>query len=169
MKNAYIAVSREQGELMYRTILDNGYRHIVEYGTSFGISTIYLAAAARETGGKVVTTELLPEKAEKAHQSFVEAGLDNLIEIKIGDVMQTLKGYTDPIDLLFLDGWKEQYLPLTQMLEPNFREKTLLVADNLGMEGVKQYLKYIRNSPKYRSETIGTDKGGTEFTYFIKN
>jgi predicted O-methyltransferase YrrM len=168
MKNAYIAVSREQGELMYRTILDNGYRHIVEYGTSFGISTIYLAAAARETGGKVVTTELLPEKAEKARQNFVKAGLDDLIDIKVGDVMQTLTGYAEPIDLLFLDGWKEQYLPLAQMLEPNFTQNALLVADNLGMEGVKQYLQYVRNSPKYRSQTIGTDKGGTEFTHFIK-
>lgn len=79
-----------------------------------------------------------------------------------------LTGYAEPIDLLFLDGWKEQYLPPAQMLEPNFTKNALLVADNLGMEGVKKHLRYVRNSPKYRSETIGTDKGGTEFAYFIK-
>lgn len=169
MKDAYIALSREQGELLYKTIVEKGYKNIVEYGTSFGISTIYLAAAAKETGGKVITTELLPEKAEKARQNFIEAGLEAFIDIKVGDVMQTLKNYPNPIDFLLLDGWKEQYLPLTQMLEPNFAKNALIVADNLGMAGVKIYLDYVRNSPKYRSQTIGTNKGGTEFTYFTGN
>ncbi|MFK7933057.1 MAG: O-methyltransferase [Saprospiraceae bacterium] len=142
-KNAYLPISAAQGKSLKSLILKNNCQNVVEFGTSFGISTIYLADAVRQTNGKVVTTELLENKAQKAAQNIAEAGLSNVVEIRIGDAMQTLKDYDQPIDLLFLDGWKDLYLPLFEMLQPLFHSGTFIYADNMDMAGTKQYADYV--------------------------
>jgi len=142
-KNAYLPISKEQGVELRRLIVENNSKHIIEFGTSFGISTIYLADAARQTGGKVITTELLENKAEKALQNIEEAGLSNWVEVKIGDAMQTMKAHHTPIDFLFLDGWKDLYLPLFKMLEPCFYTGTIIYADNMDMTDTKAYADYL--------------------------
>ena len=92
MQDAYIPISRQQGEFLYDLLLREEAIHIVEFGTSFGISTIYLAAAAKQTNGKVITTEILPNKCQVAKHNFREAGLEKWIELREGDAMETLTG-----------------------------------------------------------------------------
>ncbi len=142
-EHAYLPISQEQGEAIRQLVVENDCKNVVEFGTSFGISTIYLADAVRQTQGKVITTELLESKAKRAIQNISEAGLSDLVEVKIGDAMETLKGFSEPIDFLFLDGWKDLYLPLFQMLEPQFHASTMIYADNMDMAGTQYYGNYV--------------------------
>ncbi len=110
MGDFYLAVSPAEGRLLY--VLARGGRaaSIVEFGASFGVSTIYLAAAARDNGGHVVTTEVHPDKCAALRESFARAGVEDCVTLLEGDARETLAGVEGPVDLLFLDGWKSMYL-----------------------------------------------------------
>ncbi|MEM8583982.1 MAG: class I SAM-dependent methyltransferase [Bacteroidota bacterium] len=154
-ERAYLPISKEQGHFIRNLIIEKGIKEVVEFGTSFGISTLYLADAVRHTGGRVITTELLPSKAEKALQNLKEAGLNDFVEIRVGDAMQTLKDYQGQIDLLLLDGWKDLYLPLFQMLERHFHYGSLVYADNMEMSGTQTYSHFVRyERSQYTTEAL---------------
>lgn len=163
-KHAYLPVSKNQGRMLRELIIKHNSKHILEFGTSFGISTIYLADAAKRTGGTVITTELLENKAQRAIENFKEAGLNDYIEVKIGDALETLKGHSKPIDFLFLDGWKDLYLPLFQMLEPQFHSNTLIYADNMNMASTRTYANYVLNKKNvYSTKTVDNGKAFLTF------
>ena len=153
-ENAYLPISKEQGVAIRELIVQNDYKNVVEFGTSFGISTIYLADAIRQTGGKVITTELLESKALRAIQNISKASLSDFVEVRIGDAMNTLKGFTEPIDFLFLDGWKDLYLPLFQLLEPQFHAGTMIYADNMDMAGTQYYGDYVMGQKQHYSSKM---------------
>jgi predicted O-methyltransferase YrrM len=150
LKDVYLAISNEQGDGLVQMIKENKMKNIVEFGTSFGISTLFLAQGVIETGGKIITTELIETKARKALENFQKAGVNNLIEIRIGDALKTLANHNEPIDLLLLDGWKDLYLPLFQMLEPNFHDNTVIYVDNADMAESRSFLKTVSQNPKYQ-------------------
>lgn len=158
-EQAYLPITKEQGQYMRALILENNCKNVVEFGTSFGISTIYLADAVRQTGGKVITTELLKSKAAQASKNIEEAGLSAYVEVKVGDAMNTLSEFDEPIDFLFLDGWKDLYLPLFQMLEANFHSGTVIYADNMNMNGTRNYADYvIEKSGIYTTRRVDNGK-----------
>ena len=132
-EDAYLPISAKQGQSIKELIVDHKCKNIIEFGTSFGISTIYLALGAKTTGGKVTSTELLEGKAKTALRNITEAGLNELVEIKIGDALQTLQKLSEPVDFLFLDGWKDLYLPLFKMLEPLLHSDSIIYADNMDL------------------------------------
>lgn len=152
-KDAYLAISQEQGRHLVELIKRNDIKNIVEFGASFGISTLFLAQGAIQTGGHIITTELIESKAKKAIENFKTAGVNNLIELRIGDAMQTLKNHNEPIDLLLLDGWKDLYLPLFRMLEPNFYSKTIIYVDNADMVESRSFLNTVGQNSKYELES----------------
>ncbi|MEM5564727.1 class I SAM-dependent methyltransferase [Psychroserpens sp. AS72] len=152
-KNAYLSISKEQGQGLIKLIADNKLKNIVEFGTSFGISTLFLAQGVMETGGRIITTELIDSKAQKAIDNFKRAGVSDLIDVRIGDAMETLKNYTEPIDLLLLDGWKDLYLPLFQLLEPNFNTNTIIYVDNADMAESQVFLKEVAKKNTYKLQT----------------
>ena len=122
--------------------------HHSQFGTSFGISTIYLAAAVRDNrnNGRLITTELSAKKANRARQNVVEAGLSNVVEIREGDAFETLRGEMgEPIELLLLDGWKSLYPPLLELLESRLSAGALIIADdlNIAAEALKSYLQDV--------------------------
>ncbi len=129
-QTAYLSIGPDQGRFLFTLALSRGARRIVEFGSSFGISTLYLAAAARLTGGRVTGSEFHAAKAEKATRSLGEAELSDFAEIRVGDARETLESVEGPVDLLFLDGAKELYLPILRMLEPRLAQGGLVVADN---------------------------------------
>lgn len=149
-EDAYLAISKEQGRDLVNLIKANKSRKIVEFGTSFGISTLFLAQGAMETGGRIITTELIASKARKAIENFKKAGVNELIEVRIGDALETLKNHDEQIDLLLLDGWKDLYLPLFQMLEPNYTANTIVYVDNADMADSRFFLQTISQNPKYQ-------------------
>ncbi len=152
-KDAYLSISEDQGKYLAQLIMKNNYKNIVEFGTSFGISALFMARGVLETGGKIITTELIESKAQKAKENFKQAGVHKLIDVRIGDAMQTLAYHKEPIDLLFLDGWKDLYLPLFKMLEPNFHDNTLIYVDNADIKDTQDFLKVIAQNDAYSLQT----------------
>ena len=125
-------VDRPSGRFLYNLVRTQGSRTVVEFGMSFGISTIHLAAAVRDNGsGRVITTELDAGKVRRATSHLAEAGLLDVVEIRHGDALETLRDLEGPVDLVFLDGWKVLYLPVLQLLEPQLRPGAAVVADDL--------------------------------------
>jgi predicted O-methyltransferase YrrM len=165
-KDVYIPISREQGRFLYLTAVAMGARRIVEFGTSFGVSTIYAAAAARDTGGEVIGSELEPSKHERALANLAEAGLADVVEVRLGDAMETLRGVPAPIDLVLLDGWKDLYLPVLQLLEPKLRPGSVVLADNIKTfrRSLAPYVEYVQSGRQgFRSVTLPL-KDGFEFS-----
>lgn len=159
-ENVYLPISKEQGDYIHQLIIDKDCKNIVEFGTSFGISTIYFATAAEQIGGHVVTTELLPSKAKKAASNITDAGLNEFVTIKIGDAMETLQNHNEPIDFLFLDGWKDLYLPVFALLEKHFHPGTIIYADNMDMSGTRKYADYVLSKRDiYKTQIIHEGKG----------
>jgi predicted O-methyltransferase YrrM len=147
LKDAYIPVDPDQGKFLYVTARMLNAKRIVEFGTSFGISTIYLAAAARANGGSVIGTELVPEKVNAARANVAQAGLAQFVNLREGDAMKTLSNIDEPIDLLLLDGWKDIYLPMVKMLTPKLRADAAVIADNVFTfkTALRPYVEHMQN------------------------
>ena len=142
----YIPVSPEGGKLLYALVRASLPQTVVEFGTSFGVSTIYLAAAVRDNGtGQVLTTELSSKKVEAAGANLREAGLDGPVTILPGDALQTLAGVARPVGLVLLDGWKDLCLPVLRLLEPGLAPGALVVADDISFPIMADYLAYVRD------------------------
>ncbi|NTX50894.1 O-methyltransferase [Myxococcus sp. CA039A] len=145
LKNAALAVSRETGLLLYMLARGSGARTIVEFGTSFGISTLHLAAALRDNGGgRVITSEFEPSKVARARSNLEAGGLADLVEIREGDALKTLALDIPPrVDMLLLDGAKALYPDILRMLEGQLRPGALIVADNA--DDSPDYLARVRD------------------------
>jgi predicted O-methyltransferase YrrM len=153
-----LAVSRETGALLYMLARGSGATTIVEFGTSFGVSTLHLAAALRDNGGgRLITTEFEPSKAERAQEHFVSGGVSDLIEIRLGDALQTLAvDLPEKIDLVLLDGAKALYPEVLALLESRLRPGALIIADNANY--APDYMARVRSPANgYLSAPFGED------------
>jgi predicted O-methyltransferase YrrM len=157
-KDFYLSVGPAQGRFLYALARGAGARRVVEFGTSFGISTIYLAAAVRDNGGGVVIgSELQPEKVRRARANLEEAGLASEVEIREGDALETLSDPGGPVDLAFLDGWKELYVPVLERLAPHLRRGALVVGDNMFTfwRALAPYRAWVRDPAHgFQSQTL---------------
>jgi len=157
-RDAYLAVSRETARLLYMLVRSAAAEAVVEFGTSFGISTLHLAAGLRDNGGgRLITTEFEPSKAATARENFAAGGLADLIELREGDALQTLAGdLPERIDVVLLDGAKNLYPPVLGLLEDHLRPGTLIVADNADRS--PEYLDRVRSTAAgYLSVPFGDD------------
>jgi predicted O-methyltransferase YrrM len=145
LKDAPLAVSRETAALLYMLARSSRARTIVEFGTSFGISTLHLAAALRDNGGgHLITSEFEPSKIAKARDHLTAGGLIDLIEIREGDALQTLSvDLPDTIDLVLLDGAKSLYPEILNLVESRLRPGAIVVADNADFS--PDYLARVRS------------------------
>jgi predicted O-methyltransferase YrrM len=145
MSDFYIPVTPEAGRLLYSLVRATRPATIVEFGMSFGISALHLASAVRDNGtGRVVTTEINEPKIAAAKQTFSMTGLDDLITVLEGDALSTLASLDGPVDFVLLDGWKELYLPVIELLEGRLSPGALVVADNTESAELKPYLDHVR-------------------------
>lgn len=158
LKDYPLPVSRETGTLLYMLARSSGARSIVEFGTSFGLSTLHLAAALRDNGGgRLITTEFEPSKAARARRNLAEGGVADLVEIREGDALQTLAvDLPGTIDLVLLDGAKALYGDILSLLESCLRPGALIVADNA--DHCPEYLARVRSPANgYLSIPFGAD------------
>jgi predicted O-methyltransferase YrrM len=158
----FIALEPEAGHFAYATARAIKARTIVEFGTSFGISTLYLAAAVRDNGGgTVITTELDADKAAVARRYFAEAGLDDLIELRVGDALETLQSLTPQVDMALIDGWKEVYGEVLTLIEPALRPGAVVLADNVTMfkRTLAPYVQRMQQGGNYSSQTLPLGSG----------
>jgi predicted O-methyltransferase YrrM len=127
--DAPLSITSEVGDLLSVLVLARRPRTIVEFGASHGFSTIHLAAAARDVGScRVITTEVEPAKVAAAQRNLAAAGLDDLVEMRVGDALTTLAD-VENVDLLFLDGWNNLYEPVVELLGPRLSPGALVIAD----------------------------------------
>ncbi len=160
----FLSVSPAYGRFLYAIARASRAARIVEFGTSMGISAIYLAAALRDNGGgQLIGTELEPSKAARARANLDAAGLAGLVEIREGDALETLKDVDGEVDLLLLDGAFALYLPVLKLVEPRLRPGAAILGENAFEP---QYLEYVRNpTNSYVSQPLPLDEGrGNEFT-----
>ncbi len=163
-----IALDREKGQFCYQLCRSLRATRVVEAGTSFGVSTLYLAAAVRDNqvgNGVVIGTEHEPKKAEAARANFEEAGLSELIELREGDLRQTLQDVGAPVDFMLIDIW-DVALPALERVAPSLRQGAIVVCDNT-TEDADEYRDYFEfvNDPRNRFRTMTVPfAGGFELT-----
>jgi predicted O-methyltransferase YrrM len=146
LQDIYMPVSPIVGRLLYALVRACRPETVVEFGTSFGISTIHLAAAVTDNGtGRVVTTELSSRKAKAARENLEHADLAGVVTILEGDALETLAGATGPVGLVLLDGWKDLYVPVLRLLQPRLTPGALVIADDTSYESAADYLAYVRD------------------------
>jgi predicted O-methyltransferase YrrM len=124
---------------------------ILEIGTSYGYSTIWLAEAARANGGKVITLENNPEKATYAQQQIHEAGLSDFVEFRIGDALEIIENAQETYDFILVDIWKELYVPCFERFFPKLNKETWVIGDNMifpphSRPEAAVYRQYIRET-----------------------
>jgi predicted O-methyltransferase YrrM len=158
------SIHPDQGDLLYLLCRALGARRVVDFATSVGFSTLYLAAAMRDNGGgRVIGAEIVPEKIAAAQRNLEAAGLAAFVEIRAGDARETLRDVGGDIDLALIDGWPGSggpslALEVMQVLAPQMRLGAIVVNDN----AEEDYLAFIRNPQGwFRSMTLPL-KGGTE-------
>jgi predicted O-methyltransferase YrrM len=160
MSDKFVALDRDKCQLCYQLCRALRARRVVEVGTSFGVSTLYLAAAVRanvqEDGGSgvVVGTEHEPEKARVARTHFAEAGLSDLIDLREGDLRQTLADVVGPVDFVLMDIWTPMARPALERVAPRLRPGAIVIADNTTMfrEAYADYFAFV-NDPANGLET----------------
>lgn len=145
MKDYHLPVSPETGRLLYLLVRSSRARSIVEFGTSFGISTLHLAAALRDNGGgRLIGTEFEPSKIAHARANIAAAGLSDLVELREGDALQTLsRDLPQSIDLVLLDGAKSLYPRVLALLESRLHGGSLILGDNA--DWCPEYLAHVRS------------------------
>ncbi|WP_277964636.1 class I SAM-dependent methyltransferase [Pseudomonas sp. RIT-To-2] len=144
LKDFPLPVSRETGRLLYLLARSSRATCIVEFGTSFGLSTLHLAAALRDNGGgHLISSEFEPSKVQRAREHLSAGGLSDLVDIRVGDALQTLAhDLPERIDLVLLDGAKALYPQILGLLESRLKPGALIVADNA--DHSPEYLEKVR-------------------------
>jgi predicted O-methyltransferase YrrM len=167
MADKLVALEPAKAEFCYLTARALGARRIVEVGTSHGVSTLYLAAAVRDNGGgSVVGTEYEPGKARIARANFAAASLAGHVDLREGDLRETLKTLEGPIDFVLMDIWTEMARPAIELIAPHLRAGAVVCADNTGgfQEPYRHYFAFV-NDPANGLRTMTLPfPGGFEMT-----
>jgi predicted O-methyltransferase YrrM len=165
LKNAYIPVSAEQGRFLYSVARTIQAPTIVEFGSSFGIGTIYLAAAAKDSNGKVITTEIEPHKCRATENNLKNAGLAPYVTLLEGNALQTLRQLDEEVDLLFLDGWKDLYNDVLDLMLPKLSSGAVVIGDNVNFSDAKTYLERVRaQDSMFVTSTVNK---ATAYSYYL--
>jgi predicted O-methyltransferase YrrM len=159
-----LAVGPATGKLINLLVKESGARTILEIGTSYGYSTTWLAEAARETGGRVITMEWHANKQLHAAEQLAKAGLVDRVDFRIGDAQQSLAKLEEPIDFVLLDLWKDLYIPCFDLFYPRLNPGAVVVADNMIFpEGAQRhalaYRKHVRSKTDIQSILLDVGSG----------
>ena len=170
LDDKYISLDPATGVFCYLFVRAIRARRIIEFGTSFGISTIYLGMAVRDNGGgMVIGTEMVEKKAKQASQNIAKVGLSEFVDIRVGNALETLRDIQGPFDFFLNDGFVRKLLPVFQMVAPHIRLGGVVITDKVDESDpvYTEYLKYIRDPRNgFQSVLMGSDKGteGMEFS-----
>jgi len=171
LSDKMVALDRDKALFCYLLCRSLRATRVVEAGTSFGVSTLYLAAAVRDNqveNGVVIGTEYEPRKVKIAHENFKEAGLSEFIDLREGDLRQTLQDVDGPVDFMLVDIW-EVALPALVLVAPHLRLGAIVACDNTTVDAAEyhDYFEFINNSRnRFRTITVPFE-GGFELSVRI--
>ncbi|KKZ85813.1 methyltransferase [Rhizobium phaseoli] len=156
------AVGRETGQFINILARSLMAPTILELGTSFGYSGIWLAEAARASGGRLITMEMHGYKSAYAQDMAAKAGLADHVDFKVGDAVEMIGALSTGIDFVLVDLWKDLYVPCLDAFYPKLNSGAIIVADNMirpGGEDVKRYGEAIRAKPGISSVLLPVGSG----------
>lgn len=126
-----LPIGEEAGRFLHALILARRPARLLELGTSYGYSTLFLADAARQVGAQVISMDLADYKQDFARSMLADAGLAAQVEFRLGDAVQMVRADTGSFDFVLLDIWKELYLPCFEAFYPKLAEEAVIAADNM--------------------------------------
>ncbi|MFF7331745.1 class I SAM-dependent methyltransferase [Streptomyces sp. NPDC008150] len=160
------SIQPDQGDLIYLLCRALGARRVVDFASSVGMSTLYFAAAVRDNGGGlVIGSELVPQKADVARRNLAEAGLEEFVDLRVGDARKTLLDLGGPVDFALVDGWPGAGKPtlareVLEIVAPQLRVGAVVMNDN----AEEDYLDFVRDPARgFRSLSLPL-KGATELS-----
>jgi predicted O-methyltransferase YrrM len=159
---ALLAVGPDTGRVLHIIARSLKAPNILEIGTSFGYSGIWLADAARASGGRVTTLELAQHKSDHARAMATKAGLASFIDFKVGDAVKLIGALDAGIDFVLLDLWKDMYVPCLEAFYPKLNRGAIIVADNMIRPGgpeVERYGETVRAKPGMTSVLLPVGSG----------
>ena len=159
-----LPVGRATGTLMNLIVREAKARRILEVGSSYGYSTVWLAEAARATAGKVTSLELQPAKTEYARGQLARVQLERFVEFRVGDALASLAQLPGPFDFVLLDVWKDLYVPVFEQLHPKLAPGAIIVADNMlqpesARPHARAYRERVRAAPEMTSVLLAVGNG----------
>jgi caffeoyl-CoA O-methyltransferase len=152
-------VERETGRWLALLVRATNAREVLEIGSSNGVSTIWLAAAARLNGGRVTGTEILPERAAEANRNLAAAGLDTIARVIPGDARATVASLPGPFDLVFIDAEKDDYVNHLEVVAGRVRPGGLILSDNVISHDLSAYQAMLRSRSDVETVTIPIGRG----------
>lgn len=161
-------IGPKKGELLGQIIKKHKPKVIVEVGTLVGYSAILMSQYLFK-GGKIITIEVDPYFAKIAQRNLQKAGVEDLVEIKVGDAKRILPKLDIKIDMLFLDGIKDEYIDYLKVSEDKLSKNALVVSDNVKVfeDVMEDFLSYLRKGTKYKSKTFDFGFDGVEVSHKI--
>jgi predicted O-methyltransferase YrrM len=164
-----LAVSPEMGEFLYTMTLAKGASSVLELGSSNGVSSLYFAEALRVRGdGMVIATELETTKCAALRSNVAAVGLTDFVDLRQGDVFETIKQIRGPFDIVFIDIWASGYLDIFKAIEPLLVPGTIILADNMftAPQEVRPFKEYLHSMPRIQSSTLAFESG-VEFAVIL--
>ena len=163
-------VPASDGRLLYDIIKKHKYTRGLEIGTSNGYSALWLGLAFKETGGKLITIEIEPQRAREAQGNFEHAGLEDVIESRVNDALKELQTIEGKFDFVFIDAWKPDYFKYLKLVLPKMKPGGVITAHNVTSQGgsMREFLEEIENNPKLETTIDRSSRAGVSITYVKK-
>ena len=165
-------IPSSDGQVLYDIIVEKGYMHGLEIGTSTGHSTIWMAWAMSKTGGKLITIEIDKARYEEALANFKEAGVSEYIDARLADAHELVRELEGPFDFVFSDADKDWYINYFKDISPKLLPGGCFTAHNVrpasswrrGMRGAQQYLEYVESLENFTT-TVDNSGSGIAISY----
>ncbi|MCP5054242.1 MAG: methyltransferase domain-containing protein [bacterium] len=158
------------GRLLYDLIIDKNYKRGLELGTSNGYSTLWLGLAFRKTGGRVITVEIEPKRANEARRNFAKAGLTDVIDSRINNAFKEIPKLKGEFDFIFIDAWKPDYIGYLELLKDKVKPGGVITAHNVLSHGrsMQDFLKAIKADPSMETKIHRSSRSGVSVSFIKK-
>lgn len=168
-----LSVGEDAAVFMNTLVKSANAKIILEIGTSYGYSTLWLAEAARENGGLVITLEADEAKVTYAKDKLKQAGLLKYVDFRVGDALNLIEKAEEQFDFVLVDIWKDLYLPCFELFYPKLNDKAWVLADNMifppqSNEVTQLYQNRIRQTENFSSVLLPIGSGIELSQYELK-
>ncbi|MFC2098671.1 O-methyltransferase [Bacteroidota bacterium] len=163
-------VTAVDGRVLYDIVKEHGYKRGLEIGTSNGYSALWLGLAFKETGGRLITIEIEPQRAREAQENFKHAGLQDVIESRVNDALREIPNLEGEFDFVFIDAWKPDYQKYLKLILPKMNPGGVITAHNVTSQGgsMRGFLEEIHNSPLLETTIDHSSRAGISISYIKK-